>query len=343
MISWKGYQHGVNLGGWLSQCNYSKDRFDHFITEPDIRTIASWGADHVRVPVDYNLVEDEAGNYLEDGFLYIEKAISWCRTNHLNMVLDLHKTYGYSFDAGEKQTGFFSEESYQERFYRLWEQFAKRFGKNQDMLAFELLNEVTDPSVSATWNRIADTCIRRIRAIAPGIQILVGSYWNNSIDALPDLAMPQDENIIYNFHCYDPGIFTHQGAYWVPGMDLNFRFSISEPLSAMKEAQEKSTWPRKPDEFDGLRMDRPLDASYFKKRMAKAVRIAQERNVRLYCGEYGVINLAEPEDTVLWYRAIHEAFEEYGIGRAAWSYKEMDFGLVDDHLKSVLPEIIKLL
>ncbi len=343
MVTWKGFHHGVNLGGWLSQCNYSKDRFDHFITEPDIRTIASWGADHVRVPVDYNLVEDEEGDYLEDGFSYIEKAIRWCRDSGLNMVRDLHKTYGYSFDAGEKQTGFFSEPSYQERFYRLWEQFAERFSAHQDVLAFELLNEVTDQSVSATWNRIADTCIRRIRAIAPTIPILVGSYWNNSIDSLQDLGQPQDENIIYNFHCYDPGIFTHQGAYWVEGMDPEFRFSLTKPLSAMKEEEEKSPWPRKPDEFDGLAMDRPLDASYFKHRMAKAVKIARERNVRLYCGEYGVINLARAEDTVLWYKAIHEAFEEFGIGRAAWSYKEMDFGLVDDHLHEVLPEIIKLL
>ena len=343
MKPWAGYQHGVNLGGWLSQCDYSKDRFDHFITEPDIRTIASWGADHVRVPVDYNLVEDEAGNYKEEGFSYIEKAVRWCRASGLHMVLDLHKTFGYSFDAGEKQTGFFENEAYQERFYRLWEQFAQRFGAHADMLAFELLNEVTDRSVSQTWNRIADTCIRRIRAIAPAISILVGSYWNNSIDALHDLALPQDENIIYNFHCYDPGIFTHQGAYWVAGMDRSFRFSISRPLSAMKEEQMKASWPKVGDEYDGLDMDQPLDASYFKHRMAKAVKIAEERNVRLYCGEYGVINLAEPEDTLKWYRAIHEAFEEYGIGRAAWSYKEMDFGLSDEHMKTVLPEIIRLL
>ncbi len=343
MESWKGYQHGVNLGGWLSQCDYSKDRFDHFIQEEDIKTIASWKTDHVRVPVDYNLVEDEHGNYLEEGFAYIRKAIGWCRTYGLNMVLDLHKTYGYSFDVGEKQTGFFSEETYQERFYRLWEQFARRFGENCDMLAFELLNEVTDASVSPIWNRIADTCIRRIRAIAPTIPILVGGYWNNSIDALHDLALPLDENIIYNFHCYDPGLFTHQGAYWVAGMDPAFRFSIRQPLSVMREVGKHSPWPQRPDEYEGLRMDAPLDASYFKHRMAKAVKIAEERNVRLYCGEYGVINLADPEDTVRWYRAIHEAFEEYGIARAAWSYKKMDFGLIDDHLKAVLPQIIELL
>ena len=35
--------------------------------------------------------------------------------------------------------------------------------------------------------------------------------------------------------------------------------------------------------------------------------------------------------------------EKYGSARCAWSYKEMDFGLIDDHLKQVLPEIIGLL
>ena len=57
--TWEGYRHGVNLGGWLSQCNHTKERYDRFITEDDIRVIASWGLDHIRVPVDYNLVEDE--------------------------------------------------------------------------------------------------------------------------------------------------------------------------------------------------------------------------------------------------------------------------------------------
>ena len=28
-----GFYRGVNLGGWFSQCDYSEDRMDHFITE----------------------------------------------------------------------------------------------------------------------------------------------------------------------------------------------------------------------------------------------------------------------------------------------------------------------
>ena len=28
-----GFYMGVNLGGWFSQCDYSEDRMEHFITE----------------------------------------------------------------------------------------------------------------------------------------------------------------------------------------------------------------------------------------------------------------------------------------------------------------------
>ena len=158
-----GYMQGINLGGWLSQCDHTRERYDTFIREEDFARIAAWGLDHVRVPVDYDLVEDAAGNYREEGFGYIRKAVDWCGRYGLNMVLDLHKTYGFSFDDGEEEHGFFEAPAYQERFYRLWEQFAERFGGFSDRLAFELLNEVTEKSYSDKWNEIAAECIRRIR------------------------------------------------------------------------------------------------------------------------------------------------------------------------------------
>ena len=67
--------------------------------------------------------------------------------------------------------------------------------------------------------------------------------------------------------------------------------------------------------------------------------MARERDVALYCGEYGVIDVADPEDTLKWYQAIHTVFEEYGIGRAAWTYREMDFGLSGAHYQAVLKEL----
>ncbi len=342
MKKWNGYQHGIDLGGWLSQCDHTKERYETFIVESDVEKIASWGLDHVRVPIDYELVEDEAGNEDPSGYVYIDRVVNWCEKYGLNMVLDLHKTYGYSFDKGENEEGFFENEAYQERFIKLWERLAKKYGNIGERLAFELLNEVTDKSYCDTWNRVSTECIKRIRVIAPDVKILIGGYWNNSIEALKDLLPPYDENIIYNFHCYEPLIFTHQGAYWIDAMDTNFRLPITATYKEMDEMSKKYINIASIS-FDDLDPNGTLDVAYFEKYFAEAVRIAEERNVPLYCGEYGMINLATPEDTLKWYELIHEAFEKFGIGRAAWNYKEMDFGFIDDHMKDVLDKVVKLL
>ncbi len=310
-----GFYRGVDLGGWFSQCDYSEDRLEHFITEKDLDTIASWGLDHVRIPVDYNVMENDDGAYIPDGFRRIGRALGWCKARNLKVVLDLHKTAGFSFDQGEAESGFFDNEKYQDRFYRLWEEMARRF-YDPENVAFELLNEVTDPSFIGAWNRISRTCIERIRPIAPKALILVGSYWNNSADAVKDLDPPADDRVIYNFHCYSPLEFTHQGAPWVPEMAPDFRQSFE---------------------------DAAIPADYFEKAFLSAVETAEKNNTALYCGEYGVIDRASPEDTVKWYRMINAAFEKFGISRAAWSYRAMDFGLSDSRMDGVRAELIPLL
>lgn len=342
MKTMKGYMHGINLGGWFSQCDHTKERYENFIREEDISAISLWGLDHIRVPVDYDLVEDADGNYKEEGFAYIKRAIDWCGRYGLNMILDLHKTFGFSFDDGENECGFFDREDYQERFYRLWEQFAERFGKYKYRLAFELLNEVTKKEYSDKWNSISDECIRRIRRYAPDITILVGGYYNNSIEALIDLDPPCDENIVYNFHCYEPVIFTHQGAYWIKGMDTSFRMPLDLTYGeyADRACEQLDHYYIALDGFD--RSDR-FGTEFFEKLISEAVRVAEERDVALYCGEFGVIDLAEPEDAAEWYRMICSVFDRYGIGRAAWSYREMDFGLADEHMKSVINDVLEYL
>ena len=310
-----GFYRGVNLGGWFSQCDYSKERLDGFITEQDFDVIAGWGLDHVRIPMDYNVLEKEDGSLSPEGFDRIGRAVGWCTERGLKVVLDLHKTAGYSFDVAEGEGGFFHDKAYQDRFYRLWEGLALRFN-DPDRIAFELLNEVTDPSVIGDWNRIAAECIGRIRKIAPRSLILVGSYWNNSPEAVKDLDPPADDRVIYNFHCYDPLPFTHQGAHWVPKLDINARVSFDEA---------------------------GITPELFEEQFASAISTAADRGTALYCGEYGVIDRATPEDTVRWFRTIHEVFEKHEIARSAWSYRQMDFGLSDPRLDGVREELIRYL
>ncbi len=305
----KGFYKGFNFGGWFSQCDYSKERLDSFITEADFKKAAEWGADHIRIPVDYNIFEND------DGFERVENAVLLCRKYGLNTVIDLHKTAGYSFDNyGENENGFFESAELQERFYRLWEQLAKLFSKYGDNVAFELLNEITDKTFIDEWNRISQECIKRIRKYAPSTFILVGSYWNNSAEAVKDLAPPADDRIVYNMHCYEPIKFTHQGAYWtdliVPDQRLSFEESQITP-------------------------------ALFEKLFMSAIEKADEYGVHLYCGEYGVIDICSPEDTVKWFRCINSVFEKYGISRCVWNYKEMDFGFSDKRLDSVRAELLK--
>ena len=346
MKRFNGFMHGVNLGGWFSQCDYSQDRYNNFIKENDIKTISEWGLDHVRLPVDYNLFQTADQQWIEEGFERITKALEWCKKYNLNMILDLHKTAGFSFDKHEKETGFFDSPEYQERFYKIWEELARRYthffdGTNNE-ICFELLNEVTDQSFCKKWNAIAHTCIERIRAIAPTTKILVGSYWNNSLAAVKDLDPPYDENIVYNFHCYDPLIFTHQGASWLDLMDTKFRMPLKSSYEDYTKYTEKYCG-MVGNFFNRYDQNARLDLAYFENNFAQAIAVAKERGAYLYCGEYGVIENASVEDTVEWYRLISEVYNKYGIGRAAWSYKQMDFGLSDARLDGVRSELVKYL
>ena len=76
MLKEMGFYKGINLGGWLSQCDYSSEHLDSCINEKDYAVIASWGADHVRIPFDYNIIENEDRTYNESGFARIDRAIS---------------------------------------------------------------------------------------------------------------------------------------------------------------------------------------------------------------------------------------------------------------------------
>jgi len=332
MRSFIGYERGINIGGWFSQCEHSKHHYDSFICENDFAEISSWGIDHVRIPIDYNLIMDENGKIIEEGIAYIYKVIEWCKKYNLNMVLDLHKTFGFSFDEGEAECGFFESSDLQERFYTIWEKLSKSFGKFHENVSFELLNEVTDPKYCSIWNNIAEECIKRIRKNAPETFILIGGYNNNCIKALADLKMPFDDKIVYNFHCYEPLIFTHQGAYWVKNMPENFY--LEYPGTIKKYVSEQNKLALETADLISDATVETVGEEFFDSLFSEAVKIAEERNVPLYCGEYGVINLADEKSTIAWYNAINSSFNKYKIARAAWCYKGLDFGLTDNNLIS---------
>lgn len=342
MRDFTGFKKGVNLGGWLSQCDYSPDRLENFIKEEDIARIASWGADHVRLPFDFNILLNENGALKSDAFKYLDRAVDWTQKHGLNIILDLHKTMGYSFDPGEKEIGFFSNEKYQDIFVNLWKSVAARYADKSDSIAYEILNEITEDEFAEPWNKIAKRVIGEIRKIAPKNYIIYGGIHNNSIKGLALLEKPLDDKIVYTFHFYDPLIFTHQKAYWFDGMPADYVMSYPAPtaeyVEKSKQFPEKKVW----EVFDGYTED-IVDARFFEFYMKEAIEFAERMNAPLYCGEYGVIEVAPLEDTLRWHRDMRDTFDKLNIARSVWAYKEMDFGFVDEIRKPIYDELIKMI
>jgi len=317
MLKERGFYKGVNLGGWLSQCDYSAERLDGFITEPDFAQIARWGFDHVRIPIDYNVIQNADGSMKPEGLARIDRALEWSEKYGLRTVLDLHKTQGFCFDADEHEEGFFDSGKFQEYFYAVWECFAARYGALHERVAFELLNEVTLAEYLSAWKRISRECVGRIRALAPETDVLLGSYCWNSARTLSELDAPYDAHVIYNFHFYEPHIFTHQGAYWMDAsFDRERRVSYAE--SGVSEA-----WI---EDF-----------------LAPALEKAAREGAELYCGEYGVIDVVPPEEAVKWFRDVHAVFERHHVAHSVWTWKQMDFGISDRRMDRVREELMGLL
>lgn len=61
----------------------------------------------------------------------------------------------------------------------------------------------------------------------------------------------------------------------------------------------------------------------------------------LYCGEFGVIDTAPPQDAYRWIRDLVELLEQKGIGHAMWNYKSLDFGLLDQSGRIVSEELVE--
>ncbi|MCQ2538744.1 MAG: glycoside hydrolase family 5 protein [Lachnospiraceae bacterium] len=345
MRVFEGFQKGVNLGGWISQFDkYDHEHFRTFITEADIADITALGFDHVRVPVDYNVLEDEEGKRLDSGYGYLEKCYSWCRKHNLNMLVDLHECYGYSFDPLKKDMDrerFFFDEDLQARFLRLWTQIAETFKQDPVHVAFEPLNEVVLGSVAEAWNVVLRNYWKTIRAICPDHYLVFGSTHYSHVTDIPLLEKPADDKIVFNFHCYEPLIFTHQGAYWVEDMIPDFRIGYPTSLEEMREASLRVLPNRREGLFEESVTE--LGPDFFEKIFAAALKKAEEDNAPLYCGEYGVIDLADNGDKIRWLKDIHSVFHKYNIGRALWNYKEKDFGFVDERFAECREEFMKCL
>ena len=331
---------GINLGGYLSQCCHTEEHYHSFIQKENIKQIADWGFDHVRIPIDYVVLEDENGIVKETGYEIVRQVLDWCRECGIDAILDLHKAYGYDFnDAGDNEKNhLFSSEEIQQRFVKLWIRIANQFGSCEHV-AFELLNEVVEEENAQAWNRLIKRTVIEIRKITKTTPIIYGGIQWNSVKTLKLLEAPYDNNIIFTFHFYEPLLFTHQKASWVTNMDPDKEIPYPESMDYYCRHSEELGHQGK---VVTTAKSTTMGPEFICEMIKEATDVSEEIGVRLYCGEFGVIDRAPVEDTYRWFADVDKVFKENQIGCAVWTYKEKDFGLIGEHYDSIRESVLSL-
>ena len=310
---------GVNIAHWLSQSRARGEAREQFFTEADVKQIAEWGFDHVRIPIDEEQMFHEDGTKDEEAFSLLHRALDLCGKYNLRAVVDLHILRSHYFDAAVKP--LFTEEAAQEAFYECWRKISGELkGYSNSMVAYELMNEpvADDPE---DWNKIVLKCHAAIRELEKDRVIVIGSNRWQAFNTAARLAIPDgDPNIILSFHYYNPMIVTHYQAVWTEFR--NYGGAVHFPGQSVTE-EDLASRPSEEQEAYGRWVNESYSKERFRAEFSQVLDVAARYGIPVYCGEYGCLSPeANDEARYAWLTQMNEVFDELGIARAVWCYRE---------------------
>ena len=321
-------RHGINASGWFAQVydpkGYTKEHFEAAITAEDIALMKSMGFDHVRLSVNPQpMFPMNRPTAIRPEYLaLLDNAVKMILDRGLSVVIDIHP----ESDFKEKLAK--NDDSVQQ-FADFWRALAAHYSSSDpDRVFFEILNEPEMPD-RYRWYGVESKLVTAIREAAPAHTIIAaGGRWSDD-DDLVFLEPLRDSNVIYNFHFYEPHIFTHQGAswgsyywQWVKGLGYpSTPESAAQTAAGVPDAVDRLYVIRYgADHWDALRIDAEI---------SQAAEWARQHNVPLVCNEFGVYRaFSNPQDRAAWIRDVRSALEKHGMGWAMWDYNG-SFGVVN--------------
>jgi endoglucanase len=239
----------------------------------------------------------------------------------LAVVIDIHP----DGDFKEK----LSSDASVEQFADFWRALAKHYSTlDPEKVFFETLNE-PEMKDHYRWNGIQAHLAVAIREGAPRQTIIVeGARWADDDDLL-FMEPLRDPNVIYNFHFYEPHLFTHQGATWG---ESYWHYLKEVPYPSTTENVQAAE-ALVPDVVHKLAVQRygadHWSAARMEAEFAPVAAWGKKWNVPLVCNEFGVYRkVAKPEDRAKWLSDVRTALENDGIGWTMWDYSG-GFGVVE--------------
>jgi len=264
---------GIGLGGWLvpegymlktsgfadsptaiknkiidlvgsSNANQFYDLYrQNYVNHKDIDAIAQWGFNSIRLPMHYELLtpKGQIGVYLEPGFAIIDSLLSWCESNSIYLILDLHCAPGGQNSANisdySGSPSLWESTLYQQQTVALWKELARRYANKQWIGGYDLLNE-TVWNLGSANQPLRDLYIAITNAIRTVDQnhiiFIEGNQWANDFTGL---TPAWDANMVYSFHKYwnTPD---QNSINWV----LSLRNSAQRPLWCGESGENSNQW-----------------------------------------------------------------------------------------------------
>ncbi len=347
------FQKGMGIGGWLT--NYKRfnvlpkdkrlmitvgdmEHFESYITESDVKYIASLGMDHIRLGFDQIVVEESPYTYREKIIDILHDFVGWCKKYNLRPVLNMHKAIGNYCDILE-ESGLMQDEELQKRFIAVWVKLEEEFSGDDDVV-FELLNEVVNGTADE-WNSLAEKTINAIRCTNKNRLIVVGgTEWNNP-PGLDYIKVYDDENIIYTFHSYTPHEFTHQQGV-LQAAQLYYNRKMPYPTDDVERYRDfhRLLYGNNNAYSD---IDR-IDIEILRSCLEPAKRFIENHPDKiLWCGEFGTIRHCNIKYRENWMRDMITILKEWDIPYSVWNYLSTPndgnrFSLVDDDSRQILSE-----
>ena len=320
-------RHGINLSEWFAQVydpkGYTKEHFETWNTAQDIAMIKAMDFDHVRLSVNPQPMfrRHQADRIPADYLGYLDSAVKMILDQGLAVVIAIHPDSDFKHSLA-------ADDGFVEDFTDFWRAIAQHYsGFDPNFIFFETLNE---PEVrdSYRWYGIQSRLAAAIREGAPQNTIIaVGARWDDDDDLLFDQPL-RDPNIIYNFHFYEPHVFTHQGATWG---DSYWHFVTALPYPSDPETTRKVA-EQVPDPVKRLAVVRygadHWNASRIDAEFDQVTAWARHWDVPVVCNEFGVYRkVANPQDRAAWLSDVRKSLEKHGIGWTMWDYSG-GFGVV---------------
>jgi len=332
------FMHGVNLGNCLEAPPNTWGTMAY--TKEDFVNIKAQGFDHVRIPIGWHYYTGAAPGFVVSNSIFnrVDEMVAGALNEGLSVLINLHH-----FDAFTTRPLVESN-----RFCAIWRQVAEHYADYPPGLAFELLNEPKDAATTEVLAPIYAGVIEQIRASNPRRTLFVGPGRFNSLSEVANLRLPDDDaNLIVTVHCYDPFLFTHQGASWTlpdtataglvypgpPPVPVRPDQSVAGKAWITDWFQRYNTLPES---------ENPCSTNAYASRfeMVKLWSAYYGRPVHL--GEFGAFRAADGDSRARFYGDMRALAERCGFGWAVWDWKA-GFYYWDSRANAPVPGLRKAL